>query len=385
MDRGRQFHFSQPVVCDRGRDLTKPWYVSVEWAWEGETVQRERVYSGARLGVVGRGNRADTLKERREYFARLAEVLVGMMRRGDNPFAPVELTEIPLKIPEGLALALAEKARRVDVPTQRVLNYMVRKVCAHWPKGTAVKAVTVAEVRDFLNAQNGNNNTYNNNRRDLHSLWNMMIELGIAAENPVSKVPKRSSKPTANEAYSVEQLGQVFAAMEAKGRNLHICARLMFHAFLRPHKEVRLLQRKHIDFERGTVSVPAVLRKAGDVFTLPLQPELRAVLERWQVPDLSPNDYIIHATDPAQPVAEYYFRVLWTRIKHELLSAGTVRPEQTLYSVRHTAACLYYLKTKDIEELQRVMGHKDLETTLIYLRSLGIYTKPIEVGNLPAL
>ena len=140
MDRGRQFFFSQPVVRDRGGDLGKTWYVSLEWAWEGEEVHRERVYSGRKWGVVGRGNRADTLKERREYFARVAEVLVGMLRRGDNPFEPLDTTSLPLRLADAFALALAERARYVEVETREVLQRMVRRALAHWPANILVKA-----------------------------------------------------------------------------------------------------------------------------------------------------------------------------------------------------------------------------------------------------
>lgn len=385
MDRGRQFFFAQPVVCDRGRDLAKTWYVSVEWAWEGEEVRRVRVYSGAKFGVVGKGNRAETLKERREYFARLAEVLAGMLRRGDNPFVQVEPTALPVRLSDGLALVLADKKGVLCDDAHDVLRYMVRRVLKQWAADTRVRDVDTAQVRKFLAGLPGGPSTYNRNRRDMHRLWAEMVKHGIAAENIVKGIEKRKAVPKAHEAYSAAQMAQIFEAVEAKSKNLYLCARLMFHAFLRPHRECRLIQRKHIDFERGVVSVPASIRKGDDAFILPMHPDLVRALRSHGVAELSPNDYLIHADDPAQSVGPDYFKVLWKRAKPELIAAGILRKEQTLYSIRHTAACMYYVKTKDPEELQRLMGHKDLETTLIYLRSLGIYTKPIEVGNLPAL
>ena len=212
-----------------------------------------------------------------------------------------------------------------------------------------------------------------------------MIGLGLTGENPVKGVEKRKETPKAHEGYSIEELVQVFKIFEETNRNLYLCARLMFHAFLRPHRECRLIQRKHIDFEHNRISVPASIRKGADAFILPLHPDLKATLLQYGALELAPNDFIVYADNPSQHLGPDYFKVLWTRLKPQLLASGVIRKQQTLYSIRHTAACLYYMKTKDPEELQRLMAHRDLETTLIYLRSLGMYTKPISADNLPKI
>ena len=48
-----------------------------------------------------------------------------------------------------------------------------------------------------------------------------------------------------------------------------------------------------------------------------------------------------------------------------------IKPNQTLYSFRHTAAVNVYHKTKDVHILQQLLGHSDMIVTLIYLRGLG--------------
>ena len=48
-----------------------------------------------------------------------------------------------------------------------------------------------------------------------------------------------------------------------------------------------------------------------------------------------------------------------------------IKPNQTLYSFRHTAAVNVYYKTKDIYILQQLLGHYDMAVTLKYLRGLG--------------
>ena len=77
---------------------------------------------------------------------------------------------------------------------------------------------------------------------------------------------------------------------------------------------------------------------------------------------------------------EDYFKGLWTKFKRQ---SATIKPEQTLYSFRHTGAIRVFEKTGSLLKLQQVMGHSELTTSLIYLR--GLEVKQLDVEDLPEL
>tara|TARA_B100000787_G_scaffold13061_1_gene9524 strand:- start:563 stop:922 length:360 start_codon:yes stop_codon:yes gene_type:complete len=77
---------------------------------------------------------------------------------------------------------------------------------------------------------------------------------------------------------------------------------------------------------------------------------------------------------------EDYFKGLWTKFKRQ---SATIKPEQTLYSFRHTGAIRVFEKTGSLLKLQQVMGHSDMKVSLTYLR--GLEVKQLDVEDLPEL
>lgn len=57
-----------------------------------------------------------------------------------------------------------------------------------------------------------------------------------------------------------------------------------------------------------------------------------------------------------------------------------LNPHHTLYSWKHTGACAFYKKYKDVYKLMRHLRHNDVRMTLIYIRQLGLDFKE---NNMP--
>lgn len=57
----------------------------------------------------------------------------------------------------------------------------------------------------------------------------------------------------------------------------------------------------------------------------------------------------------------------------------------TLYSWKHTGCVAMYEKTKDIYLISRLCGHRSIEVTMNYLRSLGLRVNKDSVAELPSL
>jgi len=64
-----------------------------------------------------------------------------------------------------------------------------------------------------------------------------------------------------------------------------------------------------------------------------------------------------------------YFKTLWSRYKSQ---SELIKPNETLYSFRHSGAIEIFKRTGSITKLQKAMGHSSINVSLTYLRGLEI-------------
>ena len=69
------------------------------------------------------------------------------------------------------------------------------------------------------------------------------------------------------------------------------------------------------------------------------------------------------------PFSGHYFCKLWERFKGK---SKLLKPDQTLYSFRHSGAIEIFKRTGSITKLQKAMGHSSINVSLTYLRGLEI-------------
>jgi integrase len=123
-------------------------------------------------------------------------------------------------------------------------------------------------------------------------------------------------------------------------------------------QELTSLRPEDIDFARGTVSVAACYSKNGESRTLPLGPQLRAVLEealaaRGDAP-------IVFITDKGCP----WKRSISDTFRRAAIRAG-LEPLGP-HVLRHTFASRLVMAGVDLRTVQELMGHKTIAMTLRY-------------------
>src|SRR5215813_9202271 len=123
-------------------------------------------------------------------------------------------------------------------------------------------------------------------------------------------------------------------------------------------QELTSLRPEDIDFARGTVSVAACYSKNGESRTLPLGPQLRAVLEeavgsRGDAPT-------VFITDKGHP---------WKRSLSDAFRRAAIRvglEPLGPHVLRHTFASRLVMAGVDLRTVQELMGHKTIAMTLRY-------------------
>ncbi|MEM2104995.1 MAG: site-specific integrase [Candidatus Bathyarchaeia archaeon] len=100
---------------------------------------------------------------------------------------------------------------------------------------------------------------------------------------------------------------------------------------------------------------------------LPISPLLVGQL-RTLIQDQAQDGWVFHQTrDPSKPLNYHQAEFLMRSIRNQLRSAGYNVTALRLHGYRHAFATRMYFATKDLALVSRALGHKNLETTMIYV------------------
>ena len=339
--------------------------------------QKYRYYSGVAFGM--RSARGLSKTELDIYLRTLQQAITLKLNDGWNPeddkLTPnkVEKENKPLKSYNSLLCNYIEKA-----------DYSAKhKYALRWYWGELLKFggafhiddITTSDIQvHLMNRYASSNTSYNTAKRYYKCIFNLLMQLGFIEVNPVVGVKSKKAEPSINEAFDKVELKALMDYLKLNDQVLYRVALLMYTTFMRPHQEIRLLQVKFIHFDDRLLVLPPRFTKNGKQATIPLQD---SVLDEFKfIKEMNPEDYIFGKVNPD------YFATRWgKRVKTKY----PLKPNQTLYSIRHTAAVEMYKRTKDVALIQRMMHHSSMEVTIGYLRSLNCTLTVVSADMYPSL
>jgi integrase len=201
-----------------------------------------------------------------------------------------------------------------------------------------------------------------------------MTELGYTSSNPISGIKNKRAVASINRAFEPDELTALLAYLKEHDRVLYRVSILMYTTFLRPHKEIRLLRARYFDLKSGLLILPSRYTKNGKQVTIPLQTLVKDELSF--IAEMQPDDFVFGVVNPD------YFSTRWGK---KIRGVYPLKENQTLYSIRHTAAVDMYKRTKDVALIQNLMRHSSMEVTLGYLRSLNCNVSLVSAELYPNL
>lgn len=153
-------------------------------------------------------------------------------------------------------------------------------------------------------------------------------------------------------------------------RNYTIMA-VMYRAGLRVSEAISL-EPQHIDSKRNQILVKG--GKGDKDRTIPVEPWLIDTLNTWlakryQLPKVCKN---IFTTLQGEPLNDRYIRAM---VKREAQAAG-IDKDVHPHTLRHTYATELLEDGFTIREVQELMGHADISTTMIYT-----HVNPVHVAE----
>lgn len=341
---------------------------------------RYRLYSGANLNIGIYPNKATTVAERNKLLSKL---LFEVNKAFEIGYTPETATKVePTKAKKTEILKTTEQAFR-DVEFAKMtspLSYDYKKELKRLvddflkfltkdEKADDIKNLEQQRVEDFLNQHKATSTYYMGRRRMLSVFFAEFIRKKLVTDNLSKNAPRLKTKAALHKIYTKEQLTTILQFLKANNEDLYICCLLAYCCMLRPHQEIRLLKRKHFNDSFSLISLSGAENKSGRVrvVSIPeyLQPLIKQRLQSVHDPEIN------LFTLTQLTYNDYYFNLIWTRLKPDMFKKGILQKDQTIYSFRHTAAVDVYNRTKDIHIIQQLLGHSTMIVTLNYLRGLG--------------
>jgi len=216
------------------------------------------------------------------------------------------------------------------------LSYLARYVSLEDPE----------EVKEFI-ARKKCSNSYKNG---LVKAYNYYVKInGLVWDKPKYKWERKIPRiPT------TEAIGKVIARAS---KRYAVIFKILSETGAMPF-ELHNVNQRDIDLERGTISITGSKGHSSRIFKL--KQETLAMLRSYLAKNTQQYPF---------PEAQWIGK-MWRKFRNSLaekIKDPTIR-QIRLYDLRHYFGTMLYHKTKDILYTKQQMGHKKLETTLIYIQ-----------------
>jgi site-specific recombinase XerD len=228
----------------------------------------------------------------------------------------------------------------------------------------------VQEYADELIKKKYTGITINKKISYMKAIFNELADREIINTNPFVGLKKQKEIITEqNIAYNDTQIRNIREHVITKDPQLWIYIQFIFYGYIRPN-EIRQLRIKHIHLKANRIYVPALVSKTRFDRYIEVTDHFKRTLNEMQIDKYDQNDYIFSA-DLTPGKNQLSKNVMAARYRSLLNDLGIAK-EYTLYSWKHTGVVKAYLAGVGIEAIRIQCGHINIQTTMVYLKSLGL-------------
>ncbi|MHA4896924.1 hypothetical protein ACXZ1K_19400 [Pedobacter sp. PWIIR3] len=310
--------FTEPTIVSTG-ELDKRSYVS--FYFNG---QRFRKSNGNRLNLKIHPNHSKTISARDKLLNKLHFEFKKALSAGWSPFV-INTKEV--KLIDALSEVLNEKLSSSYSPTyKRDLKKLYDQFLSFIPKhilNDYAYNLEISKVEGFLSQFKSSSRHYMNKRRTLSVFFSEMVRKEYLSNNVILKTGSQKCKSTLHDIYPHDQLHSILEFLKLKYPNLHLCCLLTYGCFLRPHEEVRLLTRSHLNDDFTQIQLSGKENKSGRIrnvyVPLYVQTALHARLGNIAAPYAN-----IFTLENEVEFNSDYFKTQSSRAKSEMIKLGII-------------------------------------------------------------
>ena len=246
------------------------------------------------------------------------------------------------------------------------VEYIHTQQLQHTPIGAWHESMCADFLHHLRTVRNLSAKTTNDYKRLLGSLWHFHRKK-INGHNPWREMKSAKQHSTPLLAYSNDVRTTIANTLPQHNPQLWLFLQCVYYCALRPHSELRLLQRQHINLQSGTITVPAHISKTHRQRTITIPNLLLQQLQAPMYASAPPNAYLftIHNSPGEKPASINYFKYKWQQYR----TAAAIPDCYKLYGSKHTAG-------QDLSTLfnsyitQQHFGHSSIRSTEHYTNNL---------------
>jgi len=368
------YSWTDPVVCHYGYDLTKSWFVYFDFT--DDLTKRKK-----RFQFRGEINKFSNKEERIKEANGLKRFWKLELENGWNPFMKDRVKKLPIHytIFEGLDAVLKVHLPTLQKRTKETYHYVVR-LFKEWLTKEGMDNISLAEFTkqdaqvylDTLITERGySGRTHNDHLIILATLFNVMLAKEWIIKNPFKKIDRRPAQIGRNIAFTDSEKEELRELLMKKDERLFYFTQIMYFTFIR-RTELARLRVGDFDLVNKTIIIPSNISKNGEQESVVIPVGLEPILRRMRL-DHYPSGYYVFGRHL------FTSDVIYSNVNHistrhnKFVKQLEIHSSKTLYSWKHSGVCAaYYATGKDVYALMRQLRHKSLETTMVYLKSLGL-------------
>lgn len=352
--------------------MKKDWFV---WFRYQDPATGRWVFKSFKKGINAYHNYRERLAEANALRAALKEELAG----GWNPLTGGNVAGRPGSVQEAVDYIVALKAKTLRPKSLTTYQHIARLFTTwlneqgfrHLPLHLLTPAMCQQYLDHLIASRGYSGRTHNDHLIILSTLFNAIVERTWMAQNPFKKVKRKQTTVGRNLAYTAQERAQLGKLLHAEDPWMYYLTQIMYFCFIR-RTELARLKVGDFDLKNHTVLLRAEVSKNKMQESVVIPRGLEPVLKEMRLGHYPPGHYVFgrHLFPSDRPYSNPNH--ITTRHNKFVRRLG-LDPEKGLYSWKHTGAVdAYYATGKDVYAVMRQLRHRSLETTMVYLKSLGL-------------
>jgi site-specific recombinase XerD len=308
-----------------------------------------------------------------------------MPRNGNgNHHTPIFKPSRSITIEEAIGEYLSANAASgvFSSSTARNRGYYLRCLC-NWLQTKKVEfphQITKNHILLYLNDTNVSKNTKRNLLSVLRSFFDWCITEDLILDSPLVTITSPQCYPPDPDFLTDDEVQKFFQSVVATAQPDVVDRNILIAAFLYVLclrvSEVVGLSIENIDLqENGDYGQIRIHRKGGKEARLPLNEQLRELLDRWLkvrsgISGAEKLPWVFLSRRKGRPVSA---RQVQTMCRVALQHAALVKKSMGPHLLRHSGASRYIADGMDIRTVQHLLGHSNIVTTSRYIHLLREY------------